>query len=94
MKPTHNPDPRQFFNWRDFDPKRVVGTTFEIELTTYFNHLDELLEHEGEVVVIKGSEILGYYPDKDTAIKHWTPIYLHECFLVKKIVELEPIHYL
>jgi hypothetical protein len=45
----------QSINWREFDPSWLVGgkhAPLGTELTTYRDHLDALLEHEGQFVVI------------------------------------------
>jgi hypothetical protein len=90
------------FNWRDFDPAWLPGgaqAALATELVTYRDHLDELLRHEGQYVVIKGTTILGIYRNWRAAIKvaesegrpgfeatgYPTPI------LVKRIVEIEPV---
>ncbi len=61
------------------------------ELVTYRDRLDELLQHEGEYVVIKGQEIAGYFRDRRSAVESAIATYGPGPFLVKKVVEKEPV---
>ncbi len=61
------------------------------ELITYRDRLDELLRHEGQYVVIKGQEIAGYFRTRRSAIEAAVDAYGPAPFLVKKVVEKEPI---
>jgi hypothetical protein len=56
-----------FFDWRTFEPSMLPGgakATLAAELVTYRDRLDELLQHEGQYVVIKGREIAGFFRNR------------------------------
>lgn len=81
------------FDWRKFDPSMFRGDgqpSLVEELTTYRDRLAELLEHEGEYVVIKGREY-KILPDRESALAYSLDHYWPESALVKKIVAKEPI---
>ena len=82
------------FDWRKFEPSMSeVGDgqpSLVEELTTYRDRLPELLEHEGEYVVIKGGEY-KILPDREAALAYSLDHYWPEPALVKKIVAKEPI---
>jgi hypothetical protein len=66
-----------------------------MELTTYHDRLDEILRHgesEGGFVAIKGTEILGYYRSRRGAINAAVALCGPVPVLIKRIVEVEPIH--
>ena len=49
----------QSVSWRTFDPSSIDGDDLlSEELLTYKTHLDELLEHKGQYVLIKGPEVV------------------------------------
>ena len=64
--------------------------TFAVELTTYRDHLDLLLQDAGKYVVIKGRAVIGIYEAFDEAVEAAFPI-VPGPVLVKQIVEREPI---
>jgi hypothetical protein len=81
------------FDWRKFEPSMFKGDgqpSLVEELTTYRDHLAELLEHEGSYVVIKGREF-KILPDREAALAYSLDHYWPEPALVKKIVAKEPI---
>lgn len=83
-----------FFDWRTFEPSMLPGgdkATLAAELVTYRDRLDELLRHEGQYVVIKGREIAGFYRNRRSAVESAIAAYGPGPFLVKKVVEEEPI---
>jgi hypothetical protein len=82
------------FDWRTFEPAMLEGgdkAPLVTELITYRDRLDELLRHEGEYVVIKGQEIAGYFRDRRSAVEAAIATYGPGPFLVKKVVEKEPV---
>ena len=82
--------PGDFFNWRTFEPSMLEGDAkapLATELVTYRDRLDELLQHEGEYVVIKGREIAGFFRNRRSAVEAYGP----GPYLVKKVVEKEPV---
>ncbi len=80
-------------NSRTFDPSKVVGDrTLIEELTTYRDHLDELLKRKGDYVLIKGQRIIGIFADRQEAIEKAYDLFAEEPALVKQIVERERIH--
>ncbi len=83
----------RFRNWRTFDPSKVVGDlTLIEELTTYRDHLDELLKRKGDYVLIKGQRIIGIFADRQEAIEKAYDLFAEEPALVKQIVARERIH--
>jgi hypothetical protein len=83
-----------FFDWRTFEPSMLEGGTkapLATELTTYRDRLDELLQHKGEYVVIKGREIAGFFRNRRSAVEAAVAAYGPGPCLVKTVVEKEPI---
>ena len=62
------------------------------ELTTYKDHLEQLLEQEGKYVVIKGRQVIGVFADREQAIEKAVDLFGAQPVLVKEIVAKEPIH--
>jgi hypothetical protein len=99
---TNKPKPAKqagpgFIDWRDFDPSWLPGgdrAPLATELLTYRDHLDELLKHEGQFVVIKGNSVLGYYRDRKAALAAAFKEYGAVPVLVKQVVEREPVRQL
>jgi hypothetical protein len=85
---------RESFDWRTFKPSMLEGgakAPLAAELITYRDRLDDLLQHKGQYVVIKGREIAGFFRDRRSAVEAAIAAYGPGPFLVKKIVEKEPI---
>jgi hypothetical protein len=84
---------RQYFDWRKFDPAihAPEGSPFAEEEATYAQHLDELLAHEGQYVLIKGRKILGIFPTREEGMEESVKHYDERPVMVKRIVMLEPI---
>jgi hypothetical protein len=83
-----------FIDWRDFDPSWLPGgeqAPLATELVTYRDRLDELLEHKGQFVVIKGRSVLGFYRDRQAALAAAFKEYGAVSVLVKQVVETEPV---
>jgi hypothetical protein len=81
-------------DWRDFDPSWLPGgeqAPLATELVTYRDHLDELLRHRGQYVVIKGKSVLGCYRDRRSALAAANQAYDAGPVLVKQVVERELI---
>ena len=60
------------FDWRTFKPSMLEGgakAPLATELVTYRDRLDELLQHQGEYVVIKGREIAGFFRNRRSAVE-------------------------
>jgi hypothetical protein len=66
-----------------------------IELGYYAQHAPEwVAQRAGEYVVIKNSEVLGFYPDFEAAYRAGAGTYGTETdFLVKQILEYEPVFF-
>lgn len=79
------------FNWRDFDPATLRGkaNTLISELVTYRDRLDEILAHEGEYVLIKGDQIMGYFPSPGEALAMAVKKFGRVPCLIKRVVEFE-----
>jgi hypothetical protein len=81
-------------DWREFDPSWLPGgaqAPLATELVTYRDHLDELLKHKGQFVVISGKSILGCYRDRRTALAAAHDAYGAIPVLVKQVVAMEPV---
>lgn len=62
------------------------------ELDFYNQKKDELLRtHPGQFVLIKGRELLGVFATREGAYVEGVQRFGRECFLVHRIVEIEPI---
>ncbi len=86
-----------FIDWRDFEPSWLPGgeqAPLATELITYRDRLDELLEHKGQFVVIKGKSVLGYYRDLSSALAAAFQEFGAVPVLVKQIVDMEPVRQL
>ena len=67
----------------------------ETELATYERLKPELLtdpDKVGKYVLIKGDQVLGIYPTRDEALSIGEERFLFEAFMVKQIVEVEPVY--
>lgn len=70
-------------------PKRCLS----LETETYEANKENLLaEHEGEYVLIKGTDILGFYPTQLEAIEDGYKKLGCVDIFVKQIVVVEPIY--
>lgn len=79
-------------DWHTYDPTTVEGDqTLLEELITYKEHLDELLEREGDYVVIKGRQVVGIFADREDAMEKAVDLYGTEPALIKRIVAREPV---
>jgi hypothetical protein len=83
---------RRYFDWRTFDPAIHLreGMLFNEETITYAAHLDELLAHEGQYVLIKGREIVGIFPTQRAALDEAVDRF-DDPAMVKQIAALEPM---
>src|ERR1700734_2670890 len=80
-------------HWRTFDPSKAEGDRSLIEeLTTYRDHLDELLKRKGDYVLTKGREVMGVFADREEAVDKAIELFGGQPALVKRIVAKEPIH--
>jgi hypothetical protein len=62
----------------------------ERELKTYQNKLLQLLDHEGEFVVIHGEEVAGIWGDYTAALQNaYEKFGLSEPFFIKRIEAVE-----
>jgi hypothetical protein len=89
------PGERDVIDWRAFDPSWLPegeSSPLAAELVTYRDHLDELLRHEGQFVVIKGGSIRGFYRSRRAALDAAFKQYGRVPVLVKRVVEMEPVH--
>ena len=81
-------------NWRTFDPSTIEtegDDTLIGELLTYKRNLDLLLEHEGEFVLIRGDEIVGYFKDMNAALDAGAERFGEAPALIKEIAEIERV---
>jgi hypothetical protein len=89
------PQTSRSFDWRTFDPSMLPGgmnATLARELVTFRDKLDEMLDgHEGDFVVIKVDEIIGYHAGRDDALRAVFERFGTEPALVKKVMEREPL---
>jgi hypothetical protein len=81
------------WNWRTFGPSMVVDDwTLLEELTTYRDHLDELLARKGDYVLIKERQVIGIFADRQEAIEKAYNLFGGQPAVVKQIVARERIH--
>jgi hypothetical protein len=79
-------------DWHTYDPAKVEGDqTLLEELITYKDHLDELLEREGDYVLIKGRQVVGIFADRQVAMEKAIDLFGTETALIKRIVANEPV---
>jgi hypothetical protein len=65
------------------------------EIATYRSRLPELLrDHEGQFVLIKGTDIVGFFPDFSAALREGYRRFGVVPLLVQQIVASEPAVYL
>ncbi len=64
------------------------------EVATYRARLPELLEHEGRFVLIKGSEVVGFFDDDSEAIREGYRRFGIVPLLVKRISRVERVIYI
>ena len=70
----------------------AANNSFEVEMTTYHQHLDALLrEHQGKFVVIQGQKILGPFDTYPDALQAGYNAFGLGSFLVKPITAHEKI---
>src|SRR5438132_7740434 len=73
-------------------PEALPGEDFFQEWNTYRREIAGLLAqgHEGQYVLIKGTEIIGIYSDWKTAREFGLALFMHEPFFVHPIRTEEP----
>lgn len=64
------------------------------EIATYRSRLPELLAHEGEFVLIKGDQVIGFYSDQSEALREGYRRFGLVPLLVKRIAAIEPVVYI
>jgi hypothetical protein len=65
------------------------------EFATYRAHLSEMVaEHDGEFVLIKRDEIVGFFPDVSSAFREGRRRFGIVPMLVKRITVNEPVIYI
>ena len=64
------------------------------EIATYRARLPEFLAHEGQFVLIKGDQIIGFYADFSAALQEGYRRFGLVPLLVKKIAAVEPVVYI
>jgi hypothetical protein len=65
-----------------------------MEIATYKTRLPELLAREGEYVLIKGDQIIGFYKSFETAYRAGRRRFGLGPMLVKQITAVEPVVYI
>ncbi len=64
------------------------------EIATYRSRLPELLAHEGQFVLIKGDQVIGFFEDDSEAIREGRRRFGLVPILVKQIMAIEPVVYI
>jgi hypothetical protein len=67
---------------------------FGEEVSTYESHLPGWADREGQFVLIKGRDVLGFYPRREDALEAGYDRLGGGPFLVKQILVHEPIYQL
>jgi hypothetical protein len=70
----------------------VVPVPLAVELRTYESHLPEWLDREGQFVLIKGREAVGFYRRRESALEAGYERFDAGPFMVKKILRHEPVY--
>jgi hypothetical protein len=79
-------------HWLKADPSKIQGRdALSEEMTTYALQIRELLKRRGQYVVIKGSEVIGVFPDRETAAEAAVERFGTAAVLIKQIVSSEPV---
>jgi hypothetical protein len=73
---------------------KTMDDTFPLaeEVRTYESHLPEWLDREGQFVLIKGRDVLGFFPRYEQALETGYRQLGNVDFLVKQIARFEPIY--
>jgi hypothetical protein len=66
----------------------------EKELATYHAALMNLLDREGQFVVVHGEQVDGFWDSYEAALKEGYDRFGLDPFLVKKIQRIEPVHFI
>jgi hypothetical protein len=66
----------------------------EVEYATYKARLPELLAHEGEYVLIKGEEVVGFFKTSRAAVREGYRRFGMVPIFVKKVAAVEPVIYI
>lgn len=65
------------------------------DLATYRAHLADMAkEHEGEYVLIREGEIIGFFPDFSAAVREGYRRFGLVPFLAKEVTAIEPVYYI
>jgi hypothetical protein len=63
------------------------------EAAVFANHIDEWRKvHLGQVVLIKGDDVIGFYPSLEEAFREGTSRFGLEPFLVRQIVPTDVVN--
>ncbi len=65
------------------------------EIATYRARLPEMVkEHDGEIVLIKGNQIVGFFADESSAYREGRRRFGNVPMLLKRITAIEPVIYI
>jgi hypothetical protein len=64
------------------------------EVRTYEAHLPEWTDREGQYVLIRGGDVLGFYSRHDEALEAGYARFGNTSFLVKQVLAHEPVYQL
>ena len=64
----------------------------ETEISTYREHLKTWSNHQGQFVLIKGDQVVGFFSSYDDALRRGYEKFKLEAFLVKAVSVLEQRH--
>ena len=64
------------------------------EIATYRARLPELLAHEGQFVLIKGDQVVGFFEESSAALREGYRRFGLVPLLVKKVAAVEPVVYI
>jgi hypothetical protein len=66
-------------------------SNFQEEIDTYIRHLPELLQQQGNFVLIKGAEVAGTFDSYQGALTAGCERFKLASFLVKQIIAVERV---
>src|SRR5947209_6265893 len=65
----------------------------DVEIRTYEAHKQDLLrDHEGQFVLIKGTDIIGIFPERNAAMSTGYRLFMGQPFLMRQILQRQKVY--